>query len=62
MKKHLIVGLCGIVVGSFLFLWGAMALYYGQDQEVLTDQDIIERAKDLGMIELKEAISPKKEE
>ena len=62
MKKHLIAGLCGIIVGTFLFMWGASALYFAQSQEVLTDQDIIERAKDLGMIELKEAISPKKEE
>lgn len=42
-------------IGIVLFIYGALSLVFDTDNRSLTDQEIINRARELGMVDLNEA-------
>lgn len=59
--KRLVLGLVLTLVGFFCFSFGWAGLVSGEDATILSDEAVIERAIELGMVDLKEVLTKEEE-
>ncbi len=57
--KDFVVGIIAILLGFILMIVGTFSLFQFHPQPQITDEQIIERARELGMVPLKEALEIK---
>jgi hypothetical protein len=56
--KRLVLGLVLVVIGIFCFSFGWARLVTDERVVPMSDEAVIERAEELGMVDLKDALTP----